>query len=93
MFFKAAKVGIQDIERHLDGVKAEAMPGGNFRVLRCKCAGLSAGEPDIPYFAGLACLLQDPISPVFRKNPVRVFEAEDFMVLDQVDTINIETLE
>src|ERR1700681_4203554 len=51
------------------------------------------GESDIPKLAGLASFDQGGVGAVFGKNAMRIFEANDLVMLNQIDAIDLQTCE
>jgi hypothetical protein len=51
---------------------------------------LVAGEPDVPKLAGLARVHERRVGALFVENPMRILEAQDFVVLDEVDAIDLQ---
>ena len=54
---------------------------------------LVTGEADVAQFPRLPCLLKRPVHAVLPENAIRVFEANDFMMLHEIDAVHLETPE
>src|SRR6266849_3793324 len=52
-----------------------------------------AGESDVPQLAGLARRDQGGVGPVFVKDSMRIFETKNFMMLDKIDAIDLQTFQ
>src|SRR5438128_2677365 len=52
-----------------------------------------AGKADVANLAGLASLCESGVCSFIVKDAMRVFVPENFMMLDQVDTVHLQTLE
>src|SRR6266404_2850612 len=51
------------------------------------------GESDIPQLAGLASFDQGGVGAVFSKDAVWIFKANNLVMLDQIDAIDLQTFE
>ncbi len=89
-FSKTAVVGIHDVERHLDRVEGEAVFIGHFQHVQMDKRILVAGEADVAQLARFFCFQEHLVGAVFVEDAVRVFEADDFMVLDEIDAVGLE---
>src|SRR5438105_14828882 len=52
-----------------------------------------SGESDVAKLAGLAGRDQRGIGPFLIKNTMRIFEAKNFMMLDKIDAVELQTFE
>ena len=52
-----------------------------------------AGESDVTKLARVAGFNQRSVRAVLVKNAVRIVEADDLVVLDQIDVVDVQTLE
>jgi hypothetical protein len=93
LLFEAAKVGIHDVEGHLDGVEAEVVLGGHLEHAEVDGGIFVAGEADEATFAGLFGFLQGLDSAAFGKGLVGVFEADAFVELPEVEVVGLEAAE
>src|SRR5260370_42715581 len=51
------------------------------------------GKSDVPQLAGLARRDQGGVGPVFVKDSMRIFETKNFMMLNKIDAIDLQTFE
>src|SRR6266850_8601243 len=51
-----------------------------------------AGESNVPQLASLTRRGQGSVGPVFMKDSMRIFETKNFMMLNKIDAIDLQTL-
>jgi hypothetical protein len=88
---KLRKWGIHQVERHLHGVEAKAMFRGDFEHVEVDARILVARKADIPQLAGPLGVHEGGVGAVLGEDAVWILEADDLMVLDEVDRIHLET--
>jgi hypothetical protein len=92
-FFKAAVVGVHDVERHLHCVELEPALLCHFEHVEVDVRVLVSGEADVTELARFARLDERPVGAVVIENAVRILVAENLVVLDQVNAVGLEATE
>jgi hypothetical protein len=87
---KAPEVCVHQIQRHLHGVELEMMAGGRFQHVEVNVGVFMSRKTNESQLAGLFGFEESFDCTVGRKNPVRVFESNDFVELHQVDVVGLE---
>ena len=82
-------VRVHDVERHLHGVEVEAVLLGHFEHVEMDVRIFVAGEADVADLAGLLALRGAPLGASSIEDAVRIVEADDLVVLDQVDVVGL----
>ena len=91
-FREAAKMSVHDVERHLDGIEVEAMFGRDFQHVEMDMRILVSGESDVAGFASFAGVEHSFLGATLGEDTVGVFEADDLVMLDEIDVIGLQAL-
>jgi hypothetical protein len=86
-------MSVHEIEWHLSRVEFEPVFVGNFQHVQMHARVFMAREPDIPNLAGITCAHECGICSLIIKDAMRIFIPEDFMMLDEIDAVDLQTLE
>src|SRR5581483_1894814 len=92
-FFEAAEVGVHHVQRHLGGSKSEPVLAGCCEHVKMDMRVLVSGEADEPEFAGLLGLDERGVGAVLGEGTIRIFVADYFVMLDEVDVVGLQTAE
>ena len=82
---EGAEVGVHDVDRHLHGVEVEVVLLGDFEHAEVDGGVFVAGEADVANLAGFAGGDGCVDGAVVGEDAVGVFQADDFVELDEVD--------
>ena len=90
---EGAEVRVHDVDGHLDGVEVEVVFLRDFEHAEMDGGIFVAGEADVADLAGLSGCDCGFDGAAWGEDAVRIFEANDFMELDQVDHVGLEAAE
>src|SRR6266478_2498040 len=90
---EAPEVRIHDVKRHLAGIKMETMLGRRLQHPEMYEWILMAGEAYVANLPGLLCLHQRLKRAVRSKEPVGIFQANVFVILDEIDMVCLQALQ
>src|SRR5213076_453758 len=89
---EAAEVRIHHVERHLHAVEVEFVLSGEVEHTQVNERVLVACETDIADLAGFLSFHHRFDCTAFSEDAIRVFEADDFVELHQVDAVSLQAL-
>ncbi len=89
--FEAVVVRVHDVERHLHGVEREFVSEGGLEHLQVNVGALVAGESDVADFALLLRFEHCFHAAAFGKDAIGIGVANDFMKLQKVNVIGLQT--
>ncbi|MFZ1119017.1 MAG: hypothetical protein WAN81_02180, partial [Candidatus Binataceae bacterium] len=88
--FEAIEMGIHYIERHLHGVKCEAVATCGPQHVKMNLRTLVAGEADVSQLAGFFRVERRFDSASASENSIRVIHPDHLVKLHQVDSIGLQ---
>ena len=90
---EAVEMRVHDVERHLHGVEAEAVPVGRLEHVAMDRRALVAGEADVADLALLARPQHGLQRAAWREHALGIVHADDLVELQQVDVIGLQALQ
>src|SRR5258705_3409649 len=90
-FFKTAVMRVRDVQGHLNGVELESVLLGHLEHVQMNARILVPSESNVTNLSCVACFQQRRVRSFVVKDTVRIFEPENFMMLHEVDMVDIQT--
>ena len=87
--FKAAVMGVHDVQRHLSGIKLEAVFRGYFEHVQVYMRIFVSGEAYMPKLPGPACLQKRSVGSCLVEDSMWVFVANDLVMLHEIYVIDL----
>src|SRR5258706_4228560 len=86
-------MSVHDVERHLDGSELEAVFLRYFQHVQVDLRVFVSGEAYVADFASLLRFDQRCVGALPIENPMRIFESDNLMVLDQINAVGLQPAE
>jgi len=83
-------VGIHYIERHLYRIEMEVVICRDSQRIQVDVGIFVAGKSDVSNLAGFLCGQDRLHCPTFRENTVGIVEANNFVMLQQIDVVGLQ---
>jgi hypothetical protein len=88
--FKAAVMGVHDVERHLRRVEHEPVCAGHLQHVQVDAGIFMAGEADIAKLPRLPRFEERAVGALLIENAMRVLVSNDLVMLNQIDAVRAE---
>src|SRR5690242_17133187 len=93
LMFKTSEMRIHDIQGHLHSVETDSVNCGDFQHPQMNERILMASETDVADLACALCFHRGFDRSPFRKDSIRVFQANDLVELHQIQMIGLQPFE
>src|SRR4030095_12517809 len=83
----------QNVQRHLNCIESEPAFPGDVEHIQMDVGIFVTGKPDVAYLSGLSRFDKSLHGSSFREDPIGVIEANNLVMLKQVDMVHSEAFE